>query len=201
MGMMAFNAAGRRAAICSVLMEGVARTGGPGAVVRQYRMSRRSYCGSDMPAFARPDIEAYRLMCAGQFAAALPFAERAVAGERACVPAHGMLATILLNLGRAPQAEHVVQQALTCTAGVPDAYEGLAHVSMLLGQHERSNRLYRRVVELSPTSARAWYNLASSERSFGRLIEAETACERAIALDSTHYPSILLRSELRVQTV
>jgi tetratricopeptide (TPR) repeat protein len=154
-----------------------------------------------MPAFARPDIEAYRLMCAGQFAAALPFAERAVAGERACVPAHGMLATILLNLGRAPQAEQVVQQALACTAGIPDAYDGLAHVSMLLGQHERSNRLYRRVVELSPTSARAWYNLASSERSFGRLIEAETACDRAIALDSTHYPSVLLRSELRVQTV
>ena len=71
---------------------------------------------------------------------------------------------------------------------------------MLLGAHERSNRLYRRVVELAPESARAWYNLASSERSFGRLAAAEAACERAIALDAAHYSSYLLRSQLRVQT-
>jgi len=153
-----------------------------------------------MPAVLKPDIEAYRLMCAGRFSAALEFAERAVAGEHACVPAHGMLATILLSLGRAQEAEHVVRQALESAPGIPDAYDGLAHVSMLLGQHERSNRLYRRVTELSPSSARAWYNFAASERSFGRLVEAEQACERAIALDAAHYPSILLRSELRIQT-
>jgi hypothetical protein len=39
------------------------------------------------------DLEAYRLMRAGNFRAALPFAERAVSGKRTCVPAHGMLAT------------------------------------------------------------------------------------------------------------
>ena len=153
-----------------------------------------------MAAFLKPDVEAYRLMCAGRFAEALPFAERAVAGEAACVPAHGMLATILLNLGRAHDADQVVIRALACKTGVPDAYDGLAHVSMLLGRHERSNVLYRRVVEQAPGIARYWYNLASSERSFGRLAEAEAACDRAIALDSTQYPSILLRSELRVQT-
>jgi tetratricopeptide (TPR) repeat protein len=153
-----------------------------------------------MPVSLKPDIEAYRLMCAGRFSEALEFAERAVAGERACVPAHGMLATILLQLGRTQEAEQVVMKALECQPGVPDAYDGLAHVSMLLGQYERSNELYRRVVELAPSTARFWYNLASSERSFGRLIEAEAACDRAIALDSTQYPTYLLRSELRVQT-
>jgi tetratricopeptide (TPR) repeat protein len=55
---------------------------------------------------------------------------------------------------------------------------------MLLGKHERSNALYRRVVELAPGDPRFWYNLASSERSFGRLVEAEAACDRAIALDA-----------------
>lgn len=139
-------------------------------------------------------------MCAGRFAAALEFAERAVAGERRCVPAHAMLATILLQLGRAAEAEQVVSRALECAPGGADAYDGLAHASMLLGAHERSNRLYRRVVEIAPGSARAWYNLASSERSFGRLGEAEAACDRAIALDSAHYPSYLLRSQLHVQT-
>lgn len=148
----------------------------------------------------KPDLEAYRLMCAGRYAEALPFAERAVAGASTCLPAHGMLATILLQLGRAGDAEQVVRRALECKPGIPDAYDGLAHVSMLLGEYERSNTLYRHVVELAPNTARFWYNLASSERSFGRLVEAEAACDRAIALDSSHFPSYLLRSELRVQT-
>jgi Tfp pilus assembly protein PilF len=147
-----------------------------------------------------PDIEAYRLMCAGRFSEALEFAERALAGQSRCVPAHGMLATILLRLGRPLEAERAVSHALTCSPGIADAYDGLAHVSMLLGQHERSNALYRHVVEMDPGTPRFWYNLASSERSFGRLAEAEAACDRAITLDRMQYPSYLLRSELRVQT-
>jgi tetratricopeptide (TPR) repeat protein len=138
-------------------------------------------------------------MCAGRLPEALKFPERAVAGQRTCVPAHGMLATILLRLGRAREAETVVRRALECEPGVADAFDGLAHVSMLLGEHPRSNALYRRVVELAPETPRFWYNLASSERSFGRLAEAEAACNRAIALDAAQYPSYLLRSELRIQ--
>jgi tetratricopeptide (TPR) repeat protein len=147
-----------------------------------------------------PDIEAYRLMRANRFVEALPFAERAVAGSSVCLPAHGMLATILLQLGRISEAESIVCRALQCRPGVADAYDALAHVSMLLGQHERSNALYRRAVEVAPGEARFWYNLASSERSFGRLIEAEAACNKAIALDSNQYATYLLRSELRVQS-
>lgn len=139
-------------------------------------------------------------MRAGRYTDALPFAEQAVAGRQVCLPAHGMLAMILLQLGRAADAETVVSQALQREPGVADAYDALAHVSLLLGKHERSNALYRRVVELAPADPRFWYNLASSERSFGRLVEAEAACDRAIALDATHYASYLLRSELRVQS-
>lgn len=147
-----------------------------------------------------PNVEAHRLMRSGRFAEALVFAERAVADERQCEPAHGMLATILLNLERPDEAEQVVCQALACEVGVADAYDGLAHVSMLLGRHERANMLYRRVVEISPETPRFWYNLASSNRSLGRLVEVEAACDRAIALDPGQYPSYLLRSELRVQS-
>ena len=64
-----------------------------------------------------------------------------------------------------------------------DAYNSLAHVSVALGRHERANALYRRAVELGPNVSRHWFNLASSERSLGRLAEAEAACDRAIALD------------------
>ncbi len=138
-------------------------------------------------------------MRAGRIKEALTFAERAVAGQPVCLPAHGMLATILLQLGRAADAEKVVCKALECRPGVADAYDALAHVSLLLGKHERSNALYRRAAEMAPGDPRFWYNLASSERSFGRLVEAEAACNRAIALDATQYASYLLRSELRVQ--
>lgn len=111
-----------------------------------------------------------------------------------------MLATILVRLGRRDDAESVIQQALEYQQGSADAYDALAHVSALLGQHERSNALYRRTVELAPNDPRFWHNLASSERSLGRLREAEEACDRTIALDRTRYAIYLLRSELRVQT-
>lgn len=147
-----------------------------------------------------PDVEAFRLLRAGRAAEALAYAEQAVGERRVCVPAHGLLAAVLLALGRADDAEEVVGNALACAPGSADAYDALAHVSMQLGKHARANELYRRAVEREPTSARFRYNLASSERSFGRLLEAETACDEAIALDPNHHPSYLLRSELRVQT-
>ncbi|MEP7244731.1 MAG: sulfotransferase [Gammaproteobacteria bacterium] len=145
-------------------------------------------------------IEAYRLMRAGRLVEALRLAESDVAGQSVCLPTHGMLATLLLQLGRAPDAEQVVSQALEYQEGCADAYDALAHASMLLGQHERANALYRRATMLAPGDSRFWYNLASSERSLGRLSEAEQACDRSIALDRTRYPSYLLRAELRVQT-
>ena len=147
-----------------------------------------------------PDVEAFRLMRAGDFRAALPLAERAVAGKRVCLPAHGMLASILLHLGHAADAENLVCRAIELDTGVADAYDSLAFVSLALRAHERANRLYRRATEVDPQTSRFWYNLACSERSFGRLAEAEAACDRAIALDPTQYPSYLLRSELRVQS-
>lgn len=149
---------------------------------------------------SRPDIEAYKLLSAGRFADALPWAQAAVAGQRVCQPTHGMLATILLRLGRRGDAESVIVRALECQQGPADAYDALAHVSALLGRHERSNVLYRRAVALAPEDPRFWHNLASSDRSLGRLREAEYACDRAIALDRTRYATFQLRSELRVQT-
>ncbi len=147
-----------------------------------------------------PGVQAFRLMSAGKLLAALPFAEKAVAGQHTCLPEHGMLATLLLQLGRAADAEAVVARALGLRQGSADAHDALAHVSMLLGNHARSNELYRRAVDLAPNDPRFWYNLASSERSFGRLVEAEAACDKAIALNSAQYATYLLRSELRVQS-
>jgi tetratricopeptide (TPR) repeat protein len=135
-----------------------------------------------------------------QLKEALNQVKRRVQGSRACQPAHGLLAQLLVRLGRVAEAETVVLDALALEGGPADAYDGLAFVSMMLGEHERANQLYRRATDLAPRDPRFWYNLACSERSFGRLIEAEAACDRAIAIDPAQYPSHLLRSELRVQT-
>jgi tetratricopeptide (TPR) repeat protein len=145
------------------------------------------------------DTEAHRLMGAGRFDEALPLAERAVAGASACTPGHALLASILLKLGRVHDAEETVARAAGLEAGAAGAYDGLAYVSVELGRHELANALYRRATELAPQTPRYWYNFACSERGFGRLAEAEEACDRAIALDGAQYPAYLLRSELRIQ--
>ena len=135
----------------------------------------------------------------GRLGDALPLAERAVAGSLTCLPGHSFLASLLLKLGRVSDAERVVTHAAQLASGSAEAYDGLAYVSTELHQHERANALYRRATDLEPTRPRSWYNLACSERSFGRLATAEDACNRSIALDAGQYPSFLLRSELRVQ--
>jgi Flp pilus assembly protein TadD len=96
------------------------------------------------PTSSDPAVRAYQLMCSGNLLAALPLAEQAVAGRQVCLPVHGMLATLLLQLGRAADAEAVVAQALELRQGSADSYDALAHVSMLLGNHERSNALMTR---------------------------------------------------------
>src|ERR1700734_1306313 len=148
---------------------------------------------------AQTPTTAPRPMNAQQLGEALAQVERKVKGARICRPEHGLLAALLLKLGRAADAEQVVTHALTLQTGSADAYDGLAFISMSLGEHERANRLYRRATELAPQDPRFWYNLACSERSLGRLAEAEAACDRGIALDPSQYPTYLLRSELRVQ--
>jgi tetratricopeptide (TPR) repeat protein len=144
---------------------------------------------------------AHQLMGAGRLHEALAFARMAVAGAEVCTPMHGMLATILCRLSRTEEAERVVDQALQLGMGSGDAYDALAHVSIALGRHDRAAVLYRRAAERDPLSARFWYNLASSERALGRTAKAEVACNRSILLDRMAYPSYLLRSELRIQTV
>lgn len=155
-----------------------------------------------MPAMPAPALagETERLMQSGRLESALDFARRATRGARICRLEHGLLASILLRSGRIEESSAVVAEAQSLATGSGDAYDGLAWVSMALGEHERSNALYRRATEVAPQDPRFWYNFACSERSLGRLAEAEASCDRAIALDPAQYPTYLLRSELRVQS-
>jgi tetratricopeptide (TPR) repeat protein len=139
-------------------------------------------------------------MRSGRIEQVMDFARRATRGSRICRPEHGLLASILLRLGRIEESAALIAHAESLATGSGDTYDSLAWASMVLGEHERSNALYRRATEVAPQEPRFWYNFACSERSLGRLAEAEAACDRAIRLDPAQYPTYLLRSELRVQS-
>ncbi len=143
---------------------------------------------------------AMRLMQAGRLEEARAAAAEAADGLQSCMPVHGLLALILLQLNERQAAEEVIERAAALPTIVADGYDALAFVSLQLGLHERSNTLYRQATQVAPGEARFWYNLATSERSFGRLAQAEAACQRAIDVDTASYPSYLLRSELCVQS-
>ena len=127
-------------------------------------------------------------------------ASRAAENLETCGSAHGLLAMVLFKLGERRAAESLIEQAIALPGGDADSYDALAFVSLQLGLHERSNALYRRATEAAPREARFWYNLATSERSFGRLSAAEDACQRAIDVNAGSYQSYLLRSELCIQS-
>lgn len=143
---------------------------------------------------------ALKLMHEGRLEEARATALRAAEGLEVCAPVHGLLAMVLFQLGERQAAGSVIEQAAALPRGDADGYDALAFVSLQLGLHERSNALYHRATEVAPREARFWYNLATSERSFGRLSEAEGACQRAIGVNAASYQSYLLRSELCVQS-
>src|SRR5258708_30099595 len=107
-----------------------------------------------VPSISSPDIEAYRLMRAGRFPEALAFAQRAVAGKRVCLTAHGMLASILIRLRRTPEAATGISPAAELETGGAGAYDGLGYVSPALGGPERAHPVFRRATEISPQSPR-----------------------------------------------
>ena len=147
------------------------------------------------------ELEALQLLNAGRPTEALPLARQAAAAARTCSPAHGLQATILLRLGQDEEARALIAQAMTMPPGIGDAYDALAFACVQLGDHEMANRLYRRAVERTPGEARFWYNLASSERSFGRLTEAESHCDRAIVFRNRAISAVLGRDELSEENV
>ncbi len=143
---------------------------------------------------------ALQLMHAGRLEEARRAAIQAVDGLQSCTPIMGLLAMIHFQLGDRQAAHDVVERAASQPSGTADGYDALANISLQLGLHERSNALYRRATEAAPREARFWYNLATSERGFGRLAAAEAACQQAIDVNVQSFPSYLLRSELCVQS-
>lgn len=141
-----------------------------------------------------------RLASGARLAEALIRAESLMAHATELLPAHGLSVLCLLKLGRRVEAGSAVASYSALPNHSAPASDSLAYAARALGLHVEANRLYRTATTLAPRDPLAWYNLATSERSFGRLESAESACNRSIDLDTNQFPSYLLRAELRDQT-
>jgi tetratricopeptide (TPR) repeat protein len=131
---------------------------------------------------------------------ALSSLEQVVYCAQVLTQSHGTYVSTLLRMGRRQEAEEALSRALTLPPGTFAAYDTLAFAALTLGSFEISNALYKRAADVGSSEPVAWYNLASSERSFGRFAEAVSACDHAIALNPKHLPSLVMRSELQRQT-
>jgi tetratricopeptide (TPR) repeat protein len=141
-------------------------------------------------------IEAQRLIAEGQPAAAIDLLRPHLDGARSFEPAHALSLEALVRMGDRRTADALLLRALDLKPEQPDALDALAFYARLLDRHELSNDLYRRAAEAAGDDGQLWYNLATSERSLGRLTEAAEACERALSLEPDRFPAVLLRSEL-----
>ena len=140
---------------------------------------------------------AQALIKSGNAAQALPVLARTLETAQAFDPAHATYLQTLLGLGMRKEALAALELSLRLPTPTSDACDALAYLARQLDQHQQANALYRKAVELTPTSARYWYNLAASERNLGDLAHAASACGKALELDPDNLPALLLRSEIQ----
>ncbi len=113
---------------------------------------------------------------------------------------HAVAVRVLHMLGRHGEAAALIDRLAAMAPGTAEDSEALGYAAFEAGAHPQSRDWYARVVEARPDNAQAWYNLASGERTIGRLDAAEAACDRALHHAPSMAEAALLRSQLRTQT-
>ena len=109
-------------------------------------------------------------------------------------------AICLLAAGQQDEAAIILSDAQV------QAWDSANQVSLLASllvrgtRHQQAAECYERAVELEPENAKHHFSLAATYRFLGRLEDAETACDRAVALDPKEYEAYLIRADLRTQT-
>lgn len=138
---------------------------------------------------------AVNLMRAHKFGDATQLLEDLVAREQIVGRTHALYLEALIATDR-KRALEVLQSTLSLPTQNADAFDALAFFARQLDRHELSRDLYEKASERAPGDAQIWYNLATSERALGRLVEARSACNRALQLSPDFRPALLLRSEI-----
>lgn len=153
-----------------------------------------------MPRLSNAVLEAQRLIRSYDYESALRLLLQEVQLVSDFSPPHALLIDCYLSLGHYHEANATFDAALQRSRKRSDVADGLAFYARRLGKHELSRDLYREAAEARPDDAQYWYNLATSERSLGSLGRAVHACERALNLEPSFLPALLMRSELLTAT-
>ena len=112
---------------------------------------------------------------------------------------HAQLIKALAEGGHRAEARVELEAASQLAGGRADVHESLAFLAFGLGAHEIARDMYARVTESRPRDATAWFNLATAERTVGRLAHAERACDFSLQIDTNQPEVALLRSLVRTQ--
>ncbi len=111
-----------------------------------------------------------------------------------------LLARCAVLCGVVPEALESAGLAIENGLSTPDDLLMLAAVLVRCDDHEGALELYQRVERVQPDRNELQRGIATVSRFLGRIDEAETACDRAIAADPHDYEMLNLRSSLRRQT-
>lgn len=140
---------------------------------------------------------ALQLVRLGNAAEAITILSTAIRQSSTATMLNAALVEARIALGDRKGAIIELKKACQSPIEEADLADALGFYARQLDQHELSNLLYNRAVELAPQTADFWFNLATSERSLGRLDEAHQAIARAISIQPDHRPAILMRSEVK----
>ena len=140
----------------------------------------------------RPDFLAARLSAATILTASGRAAD-AVRLMRAAPAADAQTPAWLTKMGQASaaagaltEARAFLERAAVLTDGDSDALNSLGVVLIQLGERDAARRTFERVLQIDPTAAGTWYNLALLEMNAQRPANAAAAFRRVVAIDARH---------------
>jgi tetratricopeptide (TPR) repeat protein len=114
--------------------------------------------------------------------------------------AHIVRAKVFFHRGELVEALAAAHQAGPLVGADPVAADALAAILGLLGRHAEALEFSRRAVAAEPSAPQYLFNLAATERMLGRLEDAETHCDDAIAEAPRYALAHYIRADLRTQT-
>jgi len=120
---------------------------------------------------------------AGEGAAFVDAAGRAIAAGSASARLYFMLGCTFEDLGRLRDAAGAYQQALQLEPGYAKAANNLGCLQEAFGELDQAEASYNRALKADPKLANAIYNRANLWRRHGRLHEAEADLRQALALE------------------
>jgi predicted O-linked N-acetylglucosamine transferase (SPINDLY family) len=127
------------------------------------------------------------LVDSGQFEAAKPVLERAVALNPFSADAHSNLGFALFNLKRYEEARASCETALALKPDFPTALRNLGNALFRLERGEQAIAAFTRALQLKPDDVEAWCNRGAAEMMVKRYDTAIACYERTLALDPGHF--------------